>query len=145
MSWFQTACLGPVLVVLSTATIVRVGWLTHLIATSPKFSNTQPFRASEVGEIAINIAQGRGFSSPFGPGEQPTAWECPIVPFLFAGFIKLAGGPNGHATRLISLSQAMVSALAAAIYWLTVQRLMIRHPGLFSAWLSPVLAVVVCL
>jgi hypothetical protein len=98
-----------------------------------------------MGEIAMNIAEGRGFSSPFDRGAQPTAWECPIVPFLFAGLIKLAGGATGQVNRLILLSQAMVSAFAAAIYWLIARRLTILHPGLFSAWLSPVLALVVCL
>ena len=143
--WFETARLGPFLLVLLVATTVRVGRVTHLIERSPEFSNTKPFQASEIGNIATNIAEGRGFSSPFGHGAQPTAWECPIVPYLFAGFIKLAGGPTGHATRLIFLSQAIVSAFAAAIYWLTAQRVMFRHPGLFYTWLSPVLAVVLCL
>jgi hypothetical protein len=145
VSWFQTARFGPILVVFLAAATVRVGWHAPALATHPEFSSTQPFRAHEMGEIATNIAEGRGFSSPFDRGAQPTAWECPIVPFLFAGFIKLAGGATGQANRLIILSQAIVSAFAAAIYWLTARRLTIRHAGLFSAWLSPVLAVVICL
>ena len=151
MSRFRVACLGPFLIVLLAATTVRVGEVAYLIAKRPPgFFSTQPFQvqAAEVGAIATNIAEGRGFSSPFGRGAQPTAWECPIMPFLFAGIVEVAGGPAGHAARLVFLVfllQAIVSAFAAAIYWLIAQRLMIRHPGLFSAWLSPVLAVVVCL
>ncbi|MDA0577098.1 MAG: hypothetical protein O3B24_03260 [Verrucomicrobia bacterium] len=36
----------------------------------------------ELGRIAVNIAEGRGFSDPFGSTGQPTAWFSPIVPML---------------------------------------------------------------
>ncbi len=143
--WFQTAHLGPFLIVLLAATLVRVGLVIHLIAKSPGSSYTQPFDAAEMGNIATNIAEGRGFSSPFGRGSQPTAWECPIVPYLYAGFIKIAGGPTGHVANLIYLLQAVVGGIAAALYWLFSQMLMFRRPGLFSEWLTSVLAILVCL
>jgi len=141
---FRITLLRPFLLVFFAAAIVRMGWVTYVFVTrAPAFSSTQPLWAAEMGNIAINITEGRGFSSPFSHGTQPTAWECPIVPFVYAGFIKLAGGPTGRAIRLIFLSQALVSAFAAAMYWLIVRKSIIRYPGVFSAWLSPVLAVVV--
>ena len=143
--WFQTARLGPFLIVIFCATAARVGWVAHYIAASPVTSQTRPLEEGEIGRIAVNIAEGRGFSSPFGRDLQPTAWECPVVPFLFAAIIKLVGGPTVVAARLIFLLQAIVGGFAAATYCVIARRLTIRYPERFAGWLVPVLAIVVCL
>jgi hypothetical protein len=95
--------------------------------------------------IAINLAQHRGFSFPFGVGSQPTAWECPVVPFIYAAMMKLAGGATLQAATLIVYMQVIAGAIGATLYWLIVRRLTDRDPKRFATWLSPAVAVVVCL
>lgn len=137
---------GFMLIFLASAT-VRLCWVAAEVVTKPElYSAAYPIRAWEMGRIATNIAEGRGFSSPFDDhGSSPTAWECPIVPFLLAGFIKIAGGPSGRARLLIVLAQSLVSAFTAAVYWLIGRRLATKHHDLFAAWMLPVFAAVVCL
>lgn len=43
------------------------------------------------GRVARSIAQGHGFSSPYGGSTGPTAWEPPIYPYLMAGVFKIFG------------------------------------------------------
>jgi len=143
---FQTTWREPFLMVLLAATIVRLAWIVYVFATrSSAFSSFTLDWSNEIGQIATNIYGGRGFSSPFRLGAQPTAWECPVVPYLFAGFLRLAGGNTDNASRLIGLSQAWMGGFTAAVYWLIGRHASLRHPGLFPAWFSPALAVVVIL
>lgn len=45
----------------------------------------------EMGRVARSIAQGQGFSSPYGGSTGPTAWEPPLYPYLMAGVFKIFG------------------------------------------------------
>ena len=36
----------------------------------------------EMGRVARSIAQGQGFSNPYGGNTGPTAWEPPLYPYL---------------------------------------------------------------
>lgn len=72
--------------------------------------------ASEMGQIAANIAEGRGFSSPFENGSQPTAWFGPLVPIFWAGVFKAAGIFSGISLVIIGIMQCIASALACVIH-----------------------------
>lgn len=119
------------------ALVLRVAGVARIIAAE----TATPQIRGEILNIAGNIAQGRGFSSPFGAGSTPTAWECPLVPYLFAGFLRFAPSiPT--AIHLIIIAQAVVGALAALVYWLIARKL-VRDYGVFRPWLLPVFAAVV--
>jgi 4-amino-4-deoxy-L-arabinose transferase-like glycosyltransferase len=45
----------------------------------------------EMGRVARSIAQGQGFSNPYGGTTGPTAWEPPLYPYLMAGVFKVFG------------------------------------------------------
>jgi 4-amino-4-deoxy-L-arabinose transferase-like glycosyltransferase len=49
-----------------------------------------PFQ-TETGHIALSIASGKGFSSPFQRDTGPTAWLAPVYPYLLAGIFKIFG------------------------------------------------------
>lgn len=71
---------------------------------------------SELGSIARNLCEGRGFSSPFGPGSQPTAWLAPLVPLLWAAVFHLAG-PFSQASLVVLVGlQLLAGALACGLY-----------------------------
>jgi hypothetical protein len=130
----RAALLRPFMVVFFIAAAVRLAFVAHFSALVPTTVS------AEMLNIAQNIAEGRGFSSPFGPGATPTAWECPIVPYLFAGAFRIARNPR-TAIVLMVLAQAVVSAFAAAMYWLIARRLLDRYPEKFRPWLPWVIAV----
>src|SRR5215475_15823039 len=65
----------------------------------------------EMGRVARSIAQGQGFSNPYGGDTGPTAWEPPIYPYLMGGVFKLFG-IYSYASAWILLS---INALLAAI------------------------------
>lgn len=139
----STAC-GSLLILVA-ATAIRLGWVFHLIANQPDSLLQGPLHAAEMGNIATNLAEGRGFSFPFGSGSQPTAWECPLVPAVFAGVIRIAGGSQRSVIAMIFYLQSLVGGLAACLQWLVIRRLMDRSSGAFSKWLSPAVAIMVCL
>ena len=45
----------------------------------------------EMGRVARSIAEGHGFSSPYGGNTGPSAWEPPLYPYLMAGVFKIFG------------------------------------------------------
>lgn len=45
----------------------------------------------ESGNIAISLARGKGFGSPFLVPTGPTAWMTPVYPFLLAGILRYFG------------------------------------------------------
>src|SRR3984885_5899232 len=45
----------------------------------------------EMGRVARSIAQGQGFSNPYGGNTGPTAWEPPLYPLLMGAIFKLSG------------------------------------------------------
>lgn len=133
------------IIIFCAATAVRTSWTVHFIGNRPGLSEQDPFDDAEMGNIATNLAQGRGFSSPFNVGSQPTAWECPFVPLIYAGMIRLEGGPTGSAARAILYLEGIVGGIAACLQWLIVRRLMDRNPVVFADWLSLVVAITVIL
>ncbi len=70
---------------------------------------------SEMIWIARNLAADRGFSYPFGPGDKPTAWFSPLLPFLWAAIIKVAGEGEAFLKTILYVN-ALVSALSVLIY-----------------------------
>src|SRR5579863_7456023 len=63
------------------------------------FAHTYKFKAYdngfsfgwEMGRIGRALALGRGFADPFDGQTGPTAWECPLYPYLIAAVFKLTG------------------------------------------------------
>jgi 4-amino-4-deoxy-L-arabinose transferase-like glycosyltransferase len=45
----------------------------------------------EMGRVARSIAQGHGFSNPYGGNTGPTAWEPPLYPYLMGGVFQIFG------------------------------------------------------
>jgi hypothetical protein len=75
---------------------------------------------AEMGWVARNLYAGRGFSSPYGPGDRPTALFGPIVPLMWNAVWLVAGRPS---QSLAALANCVPSALAVVLYWLIARRL----------------------
>lgn len=70
---------------------------------------------SELGSIARNIVEGRGFASPFGPGDAPTAWLAPLVPYLWAGVFQVLGLFSTSSLYCLLGLQVLASALSCVV------------------------------
>lgn|GEM_PF-2283378 len=86
------------------------------------------FAFAEIGNIALNIFHGRGFSSPFSEGNVPTAWECPLMPYLWAAVMRLQGEASERTYRALVLLQTIPTALSVSLYWLVARYVTRRAP-----------------
>jgi hypothetical protein len=82
----------------------------------PLFGHSAAGRGFEPIEIARAIAEGKGFSNPYGPLETgATAHSPPVYPLLVAGLMKIAGGETEAWVLSLWLLQAAMHGLAVAM------------------------------
>lgn len=122
------------LIIFAVALVVRVGFFTVQVMHGPQlWSHSSPMVESEMGFISTNLAQGRGFSSPFSRGSTPTAWVPPLIPLLWAFVIRCVGSATGFTSRLIGYSDTVPSALCVVVYWLIARHILRGRPALRRA------------
>ena len=93
----------------------------------------------EMGRIGRAIATGRGFADPFDGQTGPTAWECPLYPYLIGGVFRLTGVYT-HASAIILLgTNSVFSALTSIPIFLIARRCFSEKVALWTAWLWAVL------
>jgi 4-amino-4-deoxy-L-arabinose transferase-like glycosyltransferase len=93
----------------------------------------------EMGRIGRAIATGRGFADPFDGQTGPTAWECPLYPYLIAGVFRLAGVyTNASAIILLGIN-SVFSALTCIPIFLIARRCFSEKVALWTAWLWAIL------
>jgi len=91
---------------------------------------------NETTNIARSIAEGRGFSSPFGAAYTgPTAWIAPVYPNLCALFFKLFGPFSSQAAIAILTLQSLFSALTCLPILGIAGRSVGRRAGVVAALL----------
>lgn len=112
---------GPVLtgfmLVFAAALAVRLVFVLVWVWRFPVW-----FYGAEMGNVAINLYEGRGFSSPYSLGSKPTSVVAPLVPLLWAGIMHLTAGPTNDTALAIIVLQAIASSLTCAFYWLIARR-----------------------
>jgi hypothetical protein len=121
-------------VVVLAAITVRIVFITAYGLVFPEYWSQQGFGGWEIGWIAKNLYEGRGFSSPFSEGSQPTAWVSPMVPTIWAFIMRLMRGASGRTELAIVCLQAVVSGIAAGVYVAVFRRLAPNRP----AWLEKI-------
>ena len=73
----------------------------------------------EMGRVARSIAQGHGFSSPYGGDTGPTAWEPPLYPYLMGGVFKMFGVyTHASAWVLLSINSLFATLTCIPIFWI---------------------------
>jgi 4-amino-4-deoxy-L-arabinose transferase-like glycosyltransferase len=88
----------------------------------------------EMGRIGRSLAQGQGFSSPYGGNTGPTAWEPPIYPFLIAGVFKLFGIYSNASAWVLLTINSLLTALTCIPIYLIARKTFGQRVALWSAW-----------
>ncbi|MFZ0465944.1 MAG: glycosyltransferase family 39 protein [Candidatus Acidiferrales bacterium] len=77
--------------ILIVAAGLRIGFAwNNALHNSRQALSVVPFMF-ESGDIAVSLAQGHGFGSPFRVPTGPTAWMTPVYPLLLAGIFRIFG------------------------------------------------------
>ena len=77
--------------ILLTAFVLRAAYGWSYVQERPRLAVAHlPFQF-EPGNIATSLAEGNGFSSPFGGQTGPTAWMPPVYPLILAGIFRIFG------------------------------------------------------
>jgi 4-amino-4-deoxy-L-arabinose transferase-like glycosyltransferase len=132
----------------SSATIFLVALLVRVVdfGLHPWFaavrSNHLLF-AYEIGEVAQSMAEGHGFSSPFGIPTGPTAWYTPVYPLLLAGVFKIFGVYSLASAWVITVLNSFFAALTAVVMVGIGKETVGIKSGTVAAWLWALLPYVV--
>ena len=87
----------------------------------------------EMGRIARSIAQGEGFSNPYGGHTGPSAWEPPLYPYLMAGVFKVFGVYSYSSAWVLLTFNSLLSALTCIPIYLIADRIFDARVALWSA------------
>ncbi|HEV2298870.1 MAG TPA: glycosyltransferase family 39 protein [Candidatus Acidoferrales bacterium] len=87
----------------------------------------------EEGRIARSIASGEGFSSPLFGNTGPTAWTCPIYPYLVAGMFRIFGIYSTGAAWAVLILNSLFSALTCIPVYFIARRCFGASSGRWAA------------
>jgi len=112
-----------------------------------KFSAEDTFDSSgwESVSIAASIAQGKGFSSPFGVPSGPTAWLAPVYPYLVAGLFRVFGLYSEASAIAIEGINVIFLALTSVVLFRIATHLFDRQVATWTGWIWCVLPSVIYL
>jgi 4-amino-4-deoxy-L-arabinose transferase-like glycosyltransferase len=91
--------------------------------------------AGETTNIAVSIARGRGFSSPFNDDlTGPTAWLAPVYPYLIALVLRCFGLMTKASIIATFTLQSLFSALTIIPIVGIAEKTVGRRAGIWAAW-----------
>jgi len=92
--------------------------------------------AFEAGRVAQSIALGHGFSSPLATVlTGPTAWLCPIFPYLMAGVFRIWGTFTFKSLAVIQILNCIFASLTIFPIYATAKRSFGMSIALLASWL----------
>src|SRR5664279_2771020 len=89
----------------------------------------------EIGRIAYSLANGHGFSSPFGGDTGPSAWTAPVYPWIVSLAFRAFGSYSNAASFALLTFNSLCSALTAWAIYCTGRRLFNEKVALWSGWI----------
>jgi len=120
------------LVIVTAAFLLRV--LLILVLRTFRLPHDFGF-AFEIGSVARSVAEGDGFSSPFGAPTGPTAFAAPVYVYLLAGIFKIFGVYTNASALTALLLDSLFSGLTCWTIFLLARETFDHRIGIFAAWL----------
>jgi len=127
-----------------TAFLLRIALMlyTHsyemeTVQTSPGQLGTQDHFGIgyETGAIAASLANGHGFSSPFGGDTGPSAWVGPVYAGILALIFKIFGTYSIASSIVMLAVNSLFSALTCLPMWGIGMRTVGRNATLIGCWI----------
>jgi GT2 family glycosyltransferase/4-amino-4-deoxy-L-arabinose transferase-like glycosyltransferase len=116
------------------AFLVRVGWIavahTYRIRTT---ENNFGF-GFETGRIAYSLANGMGFSSPFGGNTGPSAWTAPVYPWIVSLAFRAFGSYSQAAAFVMLSFNSIFAALTSWTIYRTARRIFSPTVAIWAGW-----------
>ncbi len=110
-----------------------VFFLSYCFTRNPDFAWIYQHLGAEYYNVARALADGRGFSDPFGEPTGPTAWMPPVFPAIIALCLSIFETRSAATTAIISLTNVALVVIGVVIYSVCRRA---------ATWLSPLVAVV---
>jgi 4-amino-4-deoxy-L-arabinose transferase-like glycosyltransferase len=88
----------------------------------------------EMGRIGRALAEGRGFSDPYGDSTGPTAWEPPLYPYLIGCAFRLFGVYSRASAFVLLGLNSLFTALTAIPVFFIARRVLGERLAWGSAW-----------
>lgn len=124
-----------VAVITIVAIALRVAFLWDYASHNPHHAlGIIPF-LFESGNIAVSLATGHGFSSPFRVDTGPTAWTTPIYPGILAGIFRVFGTYTFAAFLVACAINILATGLACIPIFYAGKRIRGVALGAGAAWL----------
>jgi GT2 family glycosyltransferase len=129
----QTIWRSPLWMVL-VGFAIRVLWIA--LAHTYRFRTTEANFGFgwEIGRLAHSLAQGHGFSSPFGGDTGPSAWNPPVYPWLLSLAFQLFGSYSRGAAFAMLVFNSVFAALTSWTIYRTARRVFGQIVAIWSGW-----------
>ena len=123
--------------------VVRVLYIA--LAHSYKFRTTDANFSFgwELGRIAYSLANGHGFSSPFGGETGPSAWHAPIYPWIVSVAFRIFGSYSHAASFALLAFNSMCAALTCWPIYRTARHIFRETVAVWSGWLWALLPYII--
>jgi len=114
---------------------VRVLWIA--------LAHTYRFRTNEanfgfgweIGRLAYSLANGHGFSSPFGGDTGPSAWAAPVYPWVLSLAFRIFGSYSRAAAFSMLVFNSIFAALTSWTVCRTARRVFNEKVAIWSGWI----------
>jgi 4-amino-4-deoxy-L-arabinose transferase-like glycosyltransferase len=122
-------------VILFVALVLRVAFAWNYLGNhSHQALSVIPFMF-ESGNIAVSVAQGHGFASPFRVPTGPTAWMTPVYPAILAGVFRIFGVYTFYSYLAATGLNILFAALTCIPIFYAGKRIAGTGLGATAAWL----------
>jgi hypothetical protein len=117
------------------AFLVRVLWIILAHTYRLRTSEDNWGFGWEVGRLGYSLANGHGFSSPFGGDTGPSAWTAPIYPWIVSVAFRLFGNYSRAAAFWLLMFNSAFAALTCWTIYRTARRVFNETVAVWSGWI----------
>ncbi len=89
----------------------------------------------EIGRIAYSLANGMGFSSPFGGNTGPSAWTAPVYPWIVSLAFRAFGSYSPASAFALLTFNSLFAALTCWTIYRTALRVFNEKVAIWSGWI----------
>src|SRR6516164_5482287 len=97
----------------------------------------------EIGRIAYSLANGHGFSSPFGGDTGPSAWTAPVYPYIVSIAFRLFGNYSLAASFALLTFNSICGALSCWPVYRIARRVFGETVAVWSGWIWALLPYII--